>query len=187
MKVWTKGEEKSLIRILKPKKEKGTTTLKVGKNVWNYLPKVNRIIKVPSSMMSGSWMGSHFTNDDLVKESRFVDDFSLSIIQTPTKDAPEWIVEATPKENAAIVWGKIVVRISKDRLPVQQKFFDEKGHLIRTLDYLDVQELSGKRLPTRMRVSPNNKPGEYTEFTQLELNLNIDVDEKMFTLQALKH
>ena len=107
---WSKDEDKSLFKILKPKKEKGLSTLRVDKNVWNYMPKVKRVVKIPSSMMSSSWMGSHFTNDDLVRESRMADDYNFSITFEGIREGNA-IIEITciPYNDAAVVWGKVVV------------------------------------------------------------------------------
>ena len=109
---WSKGQDKTLIKVLKPKKEKDLATLRVDNNVWNYMPKVKRVIKIPSSMMSSSWMGSHFTNDDLVKQSRMTENYTFSITFEGMREEKN-IVEITclPKKNAAVVWGKVVVTI----------------------------------------------------------------------------
>ena len=118
---WTKGENKSLIKILKPKKEKGLATLRVDKNVWNYMPKVKRVVKIPSSMMSSSWMGSHFTNDDLVRESRMADDYLFSITFEGIREGNE-IIEITciPYNDAAVVWGKVEVIVYRNNyIPIR--------------------------------------------------------------------
>jgi outer membrane lipoprotein-sorting protein len=186
--VWTKGEEKSLIRIAQPKKEAGVTTLKVGKNVWNYLPKVDRVMKVPSSMMSGSWMGSHFSNDDLVRDSRFENAYTFTITERPADGKDRYVVEAIPKPKAPVVWGKVVVIIDgKTRLPLEQLFYDEKGRLMRKMTYSDIRDAGGGRMvPMRMRLEPGNKPGEYTEIHQRKLKLDVDIPDEKFSIQALK-
>jgi outer membrane lipoprotein-sorting protein len=187
LKMWSKGTERSLIRILEPKKEKGVTTMKVGENVWNYLPKVDRVIKVPASMMSGSWMGSHLTNDDLVRESRYAEDFELKIVERPKDGKDRWVVEAVPKPDAPVVWGKVVVSVrAANRVPSTIEFFDERGNLVRTLSYDDVKEIAGKQIPMRMRVVPADKPDEYSEFIQQELSFDIDIPDEAFSQQALK-
>ena len=187
MKSWSKGEEKSLIRIESPAKEAGVTTLKVGENIWNYLPRVDRTMKVPAGMMSGSWMGSHFSNDDLVKESRMADDFTFQITGRPdASGVGSWVVECTAKHDAAVVWGKVIVTVRPDRLPDNIAYFDEKGVLIRTMKFTDVRELGGKLAPGRMILVPEDKPGEFTEIVYNELTLDADVPDSMFSLQALK-
>ena len=118
-----------MITILEPTKEVGTVTLKVDNNIWNYLPKVDRVMKVPAGMMGGSWMGSHVSNDDLVRENRFSEDFDTRVIHTPTDGNTERIyeIELVPKEDTAVVWGKIVTRSREDLLPLDVKYYDEDG------------------------------------------------------------
>ena len=142
---WSKGEDKSLIKILKPKKEKGLATLRVDKNMWNYLPKVKRVVKIPSSMMSSSWMGSHFTNDDLVKQSRMTEDYTFSITFEGMNDGKE-IIEITclPNKEAAVVWGKVeVVVYADDYLPLRMTYYDEDLLLSRTLEFTNIEMMDG--------------------------------------------
>jgi outer membrane lipoprotein-sorting protein len=186
MQVWAKGEEKSLIRILEPKKEKGVTTLKNGDNIYNYLPKVDRTIKVPAAMMSGSWMGSHMSNDDLVQESRYSDDYNLKITARPSSGGV-WKIEAIPHPDTPVVWGKVVITLrGEDRLPTKTEFFDERGKLVRTMEYLDIKVIGGKKIPMRMKLTPADKPAEYTEFIQTKLTFDVEIPDETFTLQALK-
>ncbi|MCO4773380.1 MAG: outer membrane lipoprotein-sorting protein [Deltaproteobacteria bacterium] len=186
MKSWSKGEEKSLVRIVEPAKEAGVTTLKVGENIWNYLPKVDRTMKVPAGLMSGSWMGSHFSNDDLVKESRMADDFTFAITERPDGDKGNWVVECTVKEDAAVVWGKVLVKLRPDRLPEKITYYDEKDVLVRTMSFQDYREIDGRMMPSTMRLTPEDKPGEYTEVIYDDLSFSEEVPDSMFTLQALK-
>lgn len=187
MKSWSKGEDKSLIRIESPAKEAGVTTLKVGNSIWNYLPKVDRTMKVPAGMMSGSWMGSHFTNDDLVKESRMADDFTFVVAERPDAAGQgQWRIDCTAKPDAAVVWGKVVVYLRPDKLATKIDYYDEKDVLVRTMEFADIKEMSGRMVPTRMRLVPHDKEGEYTEVIYEELDLGANVDESMFSLQALK-
>jgi hypothetical protein len=184
----TKGKDRSLIRILAPKKEKGTATLRVGNDLWNYLPKVNRVIKLPSSMMSASWMGSHITNDDLVRESRMADDYSFEISFEGLRDN-EAIVEITciPTEDAAVVWGKVVVVVeARHHLPRRVLYYDEDLELVRTMSYRDVRELDGRRLPTVITVVPIEKPLESTSVRYEALDFDSIHDEERFSLRALQ-
>ena len=188
MKVWTQGEERSLIQILSPPKEAGMATLKVEDNIWNYLPKVDRTMKVPASMMSGAWMGSHFTNDDLVKESRMADDYTFSITDEPSTNPDGlYVVECIPRPDAPVVWGKVVVKVrGSDRIPTEITYWDEKGELARTMAFEEIQVLDGRSIPTRMKLVPADKPGEYTELIYDEIVFDADVPASTFTLQALK-
>jgi len=188
MTAWSEGTDKSLMVINSPAREKGIATLKVGDNIWNYLPKVDRTMKVPASMMSGAWMGSHFSNDDLVKENRLSEEFSYALTSRPP-DNPEqaWVIELKPKPDAPVVWGRIVVRVrDADRLPIDMRYYDEDDQLVRTLSYDDVREMGGRPVPARMRVVPADKPGEFTEITYQELNFDVKIPASTFTLQALR-
>jgi outer membrane lipoprotein-sorting protein len=188
MKALSKGTENSLITILEPAKDSGVSTLKVGDNLWNYLPKVDRTMKVPSGMMGGSWMGSHFSNDDLVKESRLSEDFTASFAKKPSEAEPDqpYVIDLVPKPDAPVVWGKVEVTVTADKLPVSVRYFDEKGTLMRTMDFKDVQDVSGRKVPMVMQLTPADKPGEYTRVTYEELAFDVDLPDKTFTVQALK-
>ncbi|MDX1778745.1 MAG: outer membrane lipoprotein-sorting protein, partial [Thermodesulfobacteriota bacterium] len=148
IKSWTKGLDYTLITIEYPKKEKGVSTLKVQNNLWNFLPKINRVIKVPSSLMMGSWMGSHFTNDDLVKESTLANDYYHSITFEGERDGQEvYEITLLPKEEAAVVWGKIVILVRKDDLmPLYEEFFDENEKPVRKMTLTEVKMLGGRLL-----------------------------------------
>jgi outer membrane lipoprotein-sorting protein len=185
---WSKGAEKSLIRIEKPKKEKGIATLKSDRNIYTYLPKTDRTIKLSSGMMGGSWMGSHFTNDDLVAEARLSEDFNITISYEGKRGGQE-IIELTliPKEDAAIVWGKLVSVVDKKSLnPIRQEYYDEDMELARTMTYHDIKKLGGRMVPVRMRLIPQDEPDEYTEMIYEVLELDVDLKDSFFSLSRLK-
>ncbi|TNE88091.1 MAG: outer membrane lipoprotein-sorting protein [Deltaproteobacteria bacterium] len=186
MEAWSLGTEKSLIRILEPAKDAGITTLKVEDNLWNYLPKVDRTMKVPAGMMSGSWMGSHFSNDDLVRESRLSDDFSCEFTAKPEGGAGNYVIACTPREDAAVVWGKLVATVRADKVPVSIEYFDEDGEKVRTMTYSDVQEIAGRLTPMTMELVPHDKEGEFTRISFETLEIDVPLEDKLFTLQALK-
>jgi outer membrane lipoprotein-sorting protein len=188
MEFWTKGKDKSLIRILAPKKEKGTTTLRSGNDIWNYLPKVKRVIKLPSSMMAASWMGSHFTNDDLVKESRMAEDYTFELTFSGISDGQE-ILEVTchPKPEAAVVWGKVLVRALRESyLPLLIKYYDEDLRLARTMTFSEVGQLGDRSLPTLVTMVPQDKPDESTIIKYKEFEFDIDLDDDFFSLRTLQ-
>jgi outer membrane lipoprotein-sorting protein len=188
LEMWTKGKDKSLIRIRAPKKEKGTATLRSGNDIWNYLPKVNRVIKLPSSMMAASWMGSHFTNDDLVKESRMAEDYTFEITFLGENQGQE-IVEITcqPKAEAAIVWGKVVVMArTADYLPLWVQYFNEDLQLARTMTFSQVDRLGGRKLPTVVTMVPEDKPRELTIITYEKMEFNMQLDDDFFSLRTLQ-
>jgi outer membrane lipoprotein-sorting protein len=181
------GTEKSLIKILEPAKDAGISTLKVEDNIWNYLPKVDRTMKVPAGMMSGNWMGSHFSNDDLVKDSRLSEDFTGEITAKPDTDPDGyWVVELVPKPDAAIVWGKVVTRVRTDLLPVDVRYYDEKGGLARTMSFSDIQELGGRQVPATFTLTPADKPEEFTKVTYRALDFETEIPTSTFTLQSLR-
>ncbi len=188
IRVMSQGKDKALIRILEPAKEKGVTTLRVGDNLWNYLPKIDRTIKVPAAMMSSSWMGSHFTNDDLVQESRFSDDYDATMTAKPgAKGKGDYVITMIPKPNAPVVWGKVVVSIDgKTALPKVVRYYDEKGKLVRTMTYSDVKDIDGRQLPTTMKLVPEEHPGEYTTLHYDTLRIGADLPPRTFSLQALR-
>jgi outer membrane lipoprotein-sorting protein len=185
---WSEGKEKSLFRILAPKKEKGMATLKSGENIWNYLPKVKRVIKLPSSMMGGSWMGSHLTNDDLVKESRMAEDYDFENTFRGERDGRE-IIEITcnPKPKAAVVWGKVVVVVREsDYMPLKVQYYDEDMELARTMTFEDIKKMGGRTIPVVIRIVPADKPDEYTLFTYEKVEFDIKLKKGIFSLRNLQ-
>ncbi len=185
---WSEGKDKSLIRILAPKKEKGTATLRVENDIWNFLPKIKRVIKLPSSMMSASWMGSHFTNDDLVKESRMAEDFTFELTFRGKRGGQEIIqVTCYPKPEAAVVWGKVLVTVrAEDWLPLNSKYYDEDFKLARTMVFSKINLLGDRTIPTLMTVIPEDKPNEKTEVLYEKMIFDLDLPENTFSLRRLQ-
>ena len=188
MENWTFGKDKSLVKILLPRKEKGTVTLKSGSAIYTYLPKTDRTIRLTSSMMMGSWMGSHFTNDDLVKESRLSDDYVPRIIfegERKGKNIIEFALE--PKPEAPVVWGRIVIIVlAEGFLPIASYYYDEDMILARTMTFSDIKEMSGRLLPAIMRVIPADEVDEYTELIYQNISFGINLDDSFFSLQQLR-
>ena len=188
MEAWSRGKDYSLVVIRAPIKDKGIATLKVKENIWNYLPKINRVTKVPSSMMSGSWMGSHFTNDDLVKESTIEDDYTSSITFEGKRNGVS-IYELTsiPKEDAAVVWGKVVMQIEQKTLsPHRALYYDEEGLLIRTMTFDQPKIIDKRTVPMRLTLQPEDKPEESTVIVYKDIILNIPLEDFFFSLQNLQ-
>lgn len=185
---WNRGTDRSLVRIVAPQKEKGTATLRVGNDLWNYLPKVKRTIKLPSSMLQASWMGSHFTNDDLVKESRMTQDYTFTITFDGTRDGQRSLeITCTPRPDAAVVWGQVVVRVREpDHLPLAALFYDEHLQLARTMTYADVRPLGGRELPTRLVVVPTDAPAESTVVVYEDIHFDAPLADEAFSLRALE-
>lgn len=187
---WSRGKDESLIRILAPAKEKGTATLRVATDLWNFLPKVKRVIKLPSSMMSAGWMGSHFTNDDLVKESRMADDYDVSIgFRGRREGQSAAVIEivAIPKPDAAVVWGRVLVEIdAASELPTRIRYYDERDTLARTMTYHDVAVRGGRTLPTRLVMQPEDKPSESTIVEWLAIDFDVTIAADLFSLRTLQ-
>jgi outer membrane lipoprotein-sorting protein len=188
MEIWSLGTEYALIRITAPMKEAGTATLKAGDDIWNYLPRVDRSIKIPASLMMGSWMGSHFTNDDLVKESRLVEDYDIEIEFEGERDGVEvWEFRLTPKPEAAVVWGRIEYRVRKaDLMPTWARYYDEDGTLVRVLTFSNYRVMGGRLIPSEMDMVPQDKPNEHTSIRYSEIEFNIDIDRSFFSLRSLR-
>lgn len=188
LEIWSRGAEDALIRILEPEKEAGVATLKVGSDIWNYLPKIDRTIRVPTSMMMASWMGSHFTNDDLVKESRLIRDYDIRLAFEGKRDQVEvYEFVLTPLPNAPVVWGRIELRVRTiDLLPVWARYYGEDGRLKRTLTFTDYKNMGGRLVPTRTRMVPQDKPDEYTEIVYSQLKFNLPIPEGTFSLAGLR-
>ncbi|SBS35929.1 hypothetical protein MAQ5080_03313 [Marinomonas aquimarina] len=185
---WSLGQDYSLVVIREPIKDKGIATLKVEQNIWNYLPKINRVTKVPASMMSGSWMGSHFTNDDLVKESSYAEDYESAISFTGLRDGTDvYEVTSVPRPDSAVVWGKIVMILrQQDLLPVEVRYFDEQEILVRTLTFADEKQLDGRLVPMRMTLQPVDKSDESTTILYEDIEFNVPIAPSFFSLQNLK-
>lgn len=188
MKSWTKGEDYSLVVVTAPARDKGTAFLKRGREIWNWQPSIDRSIKMPPSMMMQSWMGSDFTNDDLVKQSSMVSDFTHKLLGKETVDGREaYKIAFTPKADAAVVWGKIIMWIDvKDYIELKVEFYDEDGYLVNTMYGKNIKTIGGRTLPTRLELIPADKDGQKTIVEQLALDFNVKLDESYFSVQNLK-
>jgi outer membrane lipoprotein-sorting protein len=188
MSVSSLGTDYALVRILEPRKDAGTATLKSGNEIWNYLPKVDRTIKIPASLMSAAWMGSHFTNDDLVKESRLVEDYDISIGFDGARNGVEvWEFVLTPRPEAPVVWGSIRYEVRKsDFMPVWARYYDEQAALKRTLTFSDYRVFGDRLVPGIMRMVPEDDPGEYTEVRYEDLEFDVDLTPESFSLRQLR-
>lgn len=187
MKIWSQGMKKTFIRILEPNKERGVGTLRIGNEMWNYLPKTNKVMKIPPSMMMSSWMGSDFTNDDLVKEYTFLEDYKFEFTEVETPKEDLLYIKCIPKPERPIVWGHILTAVrEKDYLPVWQKYFDEKGKLMRVMNFKDIKEFDNRTIPSVMELIPQTKEGHKTVLRYIEARFDIGIDESIFTLRNLR-
>ena len=152
------------------------------------MPKVKKVVKIPSSMMSSSWMGSHFTNDDLVKQSRMVEDYDFSISFEGIRDEMD-IVEiiCIPKKNAAVVWGKVEVVVYRENfIPLRLIYYDEDLNLSRKLEFSNIQFLDNKKIPLQMKMIPEDEPGESTTVQWKEIKFDLTISDDFFSLRKLQ-
>jgi hypothetical protein len=185
LQAWTRGEEQVLVVVETPPREAGTATLRVGDNLWNYLPRIARTIRVPPSMMLGSWMGTDFTNDDLVKESSLRKDF-VARVDRRSESPPGWWLALEVKPGVVGRWARIELLVSDDDLPVEERHFDRKGRLARTMRFDEVKPLGGRRLPSRIVLTPTDAEGQKTEMRYLEVQFDLPLADDTFSLSRLE-
>jgi outer membrane lipoprotein-sorting protein len=183
---WSRGEEEALVVIREPAREAGTATLRNEEGLWNYAPRADRLIRIPTGLLSDDWMGSHFTNDDLVRETSFDEDYATRL---------EWAVEdgdtlvravLTPRPDAPVVYTRIDYLVSRDDwIPIRAEYFDE-GERVRTMVFGDVETVAGREIPLRMTLQPADEPDERTTVVYEELELDVGVDPSLFTRRGLR-
>lgn len=180
---WALSNDFSMILITAPARDKGTVYLKRKKEIWNWVPRIERSIKLPPSMMMQSWMGSDFTNDDLIEESSIVEDYTHNLLEESTlNDREVFVVELIPKENAPVVWGKILVWVDKtDYIELKTEMYDEDGFLVSTIHFSDIKTFDNKKLPARMEYIPEENEGYKTVIEYQLLEFEIDINENFFT------
>lgn len=188
IKSWSKGNDYSLMVLTAPAKDAGTAFLKRQKEVWNWMPSIERSIKMPPSMMSQSWMGTDMSNDDLVRESSNVTDYTHKIIGEKTMlDRKCWIIEMTPLPEAPVVWGKVVVYIDqKDYIQLRAEQYDEDGELINELLSSNIKSLGGAMMATEIELIPVDKPGNKTVMKINAIKFNQPIEDSFFTVQNMK-
>jgi outer membrane lipoprotein-sorting protein len=187
MKAWSRCLDKTFIRILSPAKDAGVATLRIKNEMWNYLPKINKVIKVPPSMMMSSWMGSDFTNDDLVKEFSWTNDYQYELIHPEDAQNHLLYLQLIPNENLAVVWGKIIIAVQRnDYLPLWEKYYDEKGELMRLINFKDIKSLGGRQIPTVMELIPQNKEGQKTIIRYIDARFDANISDEIFNLRNLQ-
>ncbi|EGQ7782834.1 outer membrane lipoprotein-sorting protein [Vibrio parahaemolyticus] len=188
MKSWTKGTELSLVLVTAPAKDKGSASLKRHREMWNWVPSIERVIKIAPSMLSQSWMGSDFTNDDLINQSSIVVDYQHALLGNDSFEGDKvWVVEATAKPDAPVVWNKVTLWISQSTyLQRKVEFYDEFDERVNVLTTYDVKELGGRKIATRMEMKPVDKPGNKTIFTTHQAQFDFDINDDFFSQQQMK-
>jgi len=188
MRAWTKGQEQTLVRVVEPKKDRGSGTLTDDNSMWTFSPKVNRVIKVPSSMMGQSWMGSDFSNKDVARADDIIDQYDHSILQSEeVDDIVVYEIESIPHEEAAVVWGREVLKIRDDHVVLEHAFFDQDGELVKKLVSLEIEEMGGRTIAKRQRMVKTEDPDEWTEISVNDVEYEIDLKDSLFTLSNLRN
>jgi hypothetical protein len=175
MQAWTKGDKQSLVRVIEPKKDRGNGTLTDDNNMWTFSPKVNRVIKIPSSMMGQSWMGSDFSNKDVARADDEVD--AITVFE----------IRSVPHEEAAVVWGREELLIREDHVVLEHRFYDQDGELVKALETLSIEEMGGRTIASRQRMAKADAPEEWTEIAVNSVEYEIDIRDSVFTLSNLRN
>jgi len=187
MEVWTAGTERTFIRINAPRKERGVGTLRIGNEMWNYLPNVNKVIKVPPSMMTSSWMGSDFTNDDIVSEISFVDDYDHALADVEAPEDSLVYIRSVPHDGVPVVWAEVVTAVrERGHQPVWERYYDEKGRLMRTMRFSETRTFGPRTIPTVIELVPENEAGRKTVMRYVDIAFDVPVDEDIFSLRNLR-
>ncbi|MEA1935612.1 MAG: outer membrane lipoprotein-sorting protein [Thermodesulfobacteriota bacterium] len=187
IKAWTKGQEDSIFRIIAPARDSGNGTLKRGREMWTYNPRINRVIKIPPSMMSQAWMGSDFSNNDLSKTESLINDYTHTIIGTETHEGKKvYIIKSMPKPEAPVVWGMQKLKIREDHIFLVQGFYDEDLQPVKIMTTLQIQMLGGKLFPRVWKMQKADVKDEYTVLEYKELAFDKDMPDRLFTLSSLK-
>ena len=188
MRAWTKGDKQSLVRVIEPRKDRGNGTLTDDNNMWTFSPKVNRVIKIPSSMMGQSWMGSDFSNKDIARADDIVDQYDHTLLGSEKVDGlTVYEIQSIPHEEAAVVWGREVLRIRSDYVVLEHRFYDQDDELVKSLESLEIAEMGGRTVAKRQRMTKTDEPEEWTEIQVSSVEYEIDIPDSMFTLSNLRN
>lgn len=186
---WTKGTQYAMTLVTAPPREKGQTFLKREREMWNWNPRISRMIKLPPSMMSQGWMGSDFTNDDALKKSSIVEDYHHTLLGEENINSLDcYHIQLIPTEEAAVVWGKVIMWITKDEyLQIKAEYYDEDGYLVKTELAHDITTIGGRVLPSRFEIIPTDKPDQRTIVNIESIEFNVPIIDNFFSQQSMKH
>lgn len=184
---WTRGMKDSLIRFVYPPRDADNATLKLDNEMWIFTPKLNRVTKLPASMMTQSWMGSDFSYNDLARSDQTLDNYNHNLVETRQQDGHNiYIIEAIPKANAPVVWGKEVAKIRGDYVMLENVFYDQSMQEVKRLQTLKIEDIDGRPFPTVMRITNADKPDHWTEIRTSQVLIDIDLPDYLFTLANLQ-
>ena len=188
MESWWVGNEKALIVILSPRREKGNKTLKIGNEMWSYLKNTETTIKIPPSMMLQSWNGSDFTNDDLVRESNYARDYDQKVLSEEEIDGDMcWKILMDPRPDAPVVWGKLLYWVRKaDYTPARVDYYDEKDKLMRYMLFSEIKQFGNRKTPSVWTMVNEVKPGQSTSFKILDMEFDKKISDRKFSFQELE-
>jgi outer membrane lipoprotein-sorting protein len=186
---WSSGSKKTLVRVTAPPRDAGNATLVLDDNkVWTFTPRINRVIRIPSSMMSQSWMGSDFSNKDISRTDEIVDKYDHTLVRTEESDGHTvYIIESVPHEDAAIVWGKEISHVRDDYVELEHHFLDQDLETVKVLKTLDIQEMDGRMFAVHQRMNMLEKDGEWTEISVQVLDFDREIPDYLFTLSNLRN
>ncbi|MCW8194123.1 outer membrane lipoprotein-sorting protein [Proteobacteria bacterium 005FR1] len=188
MRAWTRGDDYSLVRVTAPAKDSGSGTLLIDNEMWTYAPKINRVIKVPSSMMGQSWMGSDFSNKDIARADDIVDQYNHKLLKTEEVDGHTvYHIEAIPKENAPVVWGREVLQIRDDYVMLREDFYDQDNELVKSMVTDDIAMMDGRPVARVQRMSNVDEPDKWTQVEVKEVDFEVDLPDRLFTLSNLRN
>ncbi len=188
MKSWAVGEDMALILVQAPARDKGTTFLKKEREIWNWVPSIEKVVKLPPSMMMQSWMGSDFTNDDLVQNSSIINDYEHEVLgEEMIGEYLCYKLQLTPRPDAPVVWGKVLTWISKEGfLQLKTEFYDEDDYLINVMEASQVKEMDGRTIPTKLTITPVEDEGNKTTIEYISMDFDVEIDPSIFSVQYMK-
>jgi len=188
MESWSRGEKLSLVRVTAPQKDRGNGTLIDDNQMWSYSPKVNRVIKVPSSMMNQSWMGSDFSNRDIARTDDIIEQYDHTLLgESEENGFAVYEIQSVPHEDAAVVWGREVLRIREDNVLVEQRYYDQDDVLVKKLVTLEIREMGGRAVASRQRMLKEDSPDEWTGIVVDSVSFDIELSDDVFTLSNLRN
>lgn len=188
MRSWTKGDDSSLVRVTSPAKDAGNGTLILKDDMWSFSPKINRVVKVPSSMMGQSWMGSDFSNRDVAREDDILKQYDHHLLKTESIDGHKiYHIEAIPHPSAAVVWGKQVVQVRDDYIVLREDFYDQDGDLVKSMSTSKIEEMDGRMVASKQRMAKVDSAEEWTEIEINSIQFDVDLSDSLFSLSSLRN